>query len=58
MELIWVWMREYRSKRINIKKAKDNLPKNYTEPEDMKTFLSAVTSDIKDPQNRITEKSN
>ncbi len=40
------------------KKEKDNLPKNYTVPEDLKIFLSAVTSEIQDPRNRITEKSN
>ena len=40
------------------KKEKDNLPKNHTVPEDLKTFLSAVTSEIQDPRNRITEKSN
>ena len=40
------------------KKEKDNLPKNYTVPEDLKTFLSAVTSEIQDPRNRITEQSN
>ena len=27
-------------------------------PEDLKTFLCAVTSEIQDPRNRITEKSN
>ena len=41
-----------------LKKEKDNLPKNYTVPEDLKTFLSAVTSEIQDPKNRITEQSN
>ena len=39
-------------------KKKDNLPKNHTVPEDLKTFLCAVTSEIQDPRNRITEKSN
>ena len=31
---------------------------NYTVPEDLKTFLSAVTSEIQGPRNSITEKSN
>ena len=34
------------------------MPKNHTVPEDLKTFLSAVTSEIQEPRNRITKKSN
>jgi hypothetical protein len=31
---------------------KNNLPKNYTIPNDLKTFLAAVKSEITDPRNR------
>ena len=34
------------------KTQKNNLPKNYTVPQDLKTFLSAIKSEISDPRNR------
>ena len=35
-----------------------NLPKNYTVPEGLKTFLSSIKSEIGDPRNRNTESCN
>ena len=40
------------------KKFNTNLPKNYTVPEGLKTFLSSVKSEIYDYKNRNTEKCN
>ena len=37
---------------------KTNLPKNYSTPEDLKVFLNSVKSEILDPRNRNTTKSN
>ena len=37
---------------------KTNLPKNYSVPEGLRTFLNSVRSEIQDPRNRISEKSN
>ena len=37
------------------KKEKDKYPQNYSVPEDLETFLSALTSGIQDSRNRITE---
>ena len=54
----WFGRESEDQKDLILKKEMDNLPKNYTVPEDLKTFLSAVTSEIQDPRNRITEKSN
>ena len=40
------------------KKLKSNLPKNYSSPNGLKTFLSSIKSEIMDPKNRNSEKSN
>ena len=37
---------------------KTNLPKNYSVPEGLRTFLNSVRSEIQDPRNRNSEKSN
>ena len=42
---------EEKEKRL-YKKQKNNLPKNYTVPQGLKTFLSAIKSEILDPKNR------
>ena len=40
------------------KTQKNNYPKNYTVPKDLKTFLDAIKSEIMDPRNRNEEKCN
>ena len=35
-----------------LKTHKRNLPKNYTTPKELKTYLSSVKSEITDPRNR------
>ena len=37
---------------------KNKLPKNYTSPTGLKTFLSSIRSEIMDPRNRNSEKCN
>ena len=40
------------------RKLKFNLPKNYTTPKELKTYLGAIKSEIMDPRNRNTIKCN
>ena len=40
------------------KHKKNNLPKNYTSPSGLKTFLNSIKSEIMDPRNRNEEKCN
>ena len=40
------------------KKHKNNLPKNYTSPKELKTYLGAIKSELLDPRNRNSIKCN
>ena len=60
---IWQEYWHGREKDPNYKKPifrnqKNNLPKNYTTPAGLKTFLSAIKSEIMDPKNRNKEECN
>jgi hypothetical protein len=54
----WFGRESEDQKDLIFKNEKDKLPKNCSVPEDLNTFLSAVTSEIQDHRNRITGKSN
>ena len=45
-------------KKQIFKAKKSNLPKNYSSPAGLKTFLGAIRSEIMDPKNRNTEECN
>ena len=47
---------EYKKPIFRVKKS--NLPKNYATPKGLKTYLSAIRSEIMDPRNRNVEKCN
>ena len=62
MSAIWneffYGMEEENIEKPIFKTEKTNIPKNYTVPEGLKTFLSSVKSEITDPRNQNPVKCN